>query len=211
MPQNIDLSSVFQTVTQQLSQKQNDLNEADSYNHDHGDHMVQIFDLIENAVSKQSNKSPSDQLAFASKVVEETAHSGSAKLYAQGLSNAAKNLSGKDLTHESIGLLVKGLMNVEEPQQTSQPKENSGAFLGTLLSSFTGQGSENKTDQQISVDDLLRAGLSFYQSKQNGDTNTQAVMEALMAASPLGQSAHRSQSGALIAETIMGFAKNFGR
>lgn len=211
MTQNIDLSSIFQTVTQQLSQKKNDLNEADSYNHDHGDHMVQIFDLVQNAVAKKSKQPASEQLAYASKVVEEKAHSGSAKLYAQGLSNAAKNLSGKEMNADSIGLLVKGLMNIEETKQASPTQEKGGGFLGSLLSSFTGQGSKEDSNQQIGVDDLLRAGVSFYQSKQDGGTNTQAIMEALMSASPMGQSAHRSQSGALVAQTIMSFAKNFGK
>ena len=97
MAQNIDLNTIFQTVTQQLSQKKNDLNEADTYNHDHGDHMVQIFELVQNAVSKKNDQPASKQLEYASQVVQEKAHSGSAELYAQGLSKAANNLKGKDL------------------------------------------------------------------------------------------------------------------
>jgi hypothetical protein len=46
MAGNIDLATIFQTVTARLSEKKDTLNEADTYNHDHGDHMVQIFDLI---------------------------------------------------------------------------------------------------------------------------------------------------------------------
>ena len=206
MAQNIDLNSIFQTVTEQLSQKKKDLNEADTYNHDHGDHMVQIFDLVQNAVSKKSDKPASDQLEYASKVVEEKAHSGSAKLYAQGLSRAAKNLSGKDLNPESINLLVKGLLNVEPPKENSQSKENKGGFLGSLLSGLSGNSASDQSDQQIGMDELLRAGLTFYQSKQDGDTNTEAIMDALMSASPMGQSSHRSQSGSLVAKTIMDFA-----
>jgi len=48
---SIDLHTIFNTVTQQLAEKKDKLNEADSYNHNHGDHMVKIFDLVQNAVA----------------------------------------------------------------------------------------------------------------------------------------------------------------
>jgi len=209
MAQNIDLKSIFQTVTQQLSQKKNDLNEADTYNHDHGDHMVQIFELVQNAVSKKNDQPASDQLEYASQVVKEKAHSGSAELYAQGLSKAANNLKGKNLNAESISDLVKGLMNVDQSAAEAQPQEKQGGLLGSLLSGLTGNNASADSDQELGVDELLRAGLAFYQSKQDGDTNSEAIMDALMAASPMGQSTHRSQSGTLVAQTIMNFAKNF--
>lgn len=208
MAKNIDLSSIFQSVTEILSQQKESLNEADSYNHDHGDHMVQIFGLAQNAVSKRSDKPVADQLKYASKVVEKEAKSGSAKLYAKGLSNAAKNFSGgTDLNTDTIGMLVKSLLNVEEPQQT----QKNGNMFGQLLSGIMGKSSTEKEDNKIGMDELLRAGMSFYQSKQEGESTTDAVMGALMAASPLGESAHRSQSGALVASTIMNFAKSFGK
>ncbi len=211
MAQNIDLNAIFQTVTQQLAQKKDDLNAADTYNHNHGDHMVQIFELVQNAVSQKSNQPASDQLAYASKLVEQQAESGSAALYAKGLSNAASNLKGKDLSPETISDLVKGIMNVDQSATPPQPEQNNAGLLGSLLSGLTGKSSNEDSNQQIGVDELLRAGLAFYQSKQEGDTNSEAIMDALMAASPMGQSAHRSQSGALVAQTIMNFAKNFNQ
>ena len=211
MAQNIDLNTIFQTVTKQLSKKKNDLNEADTYNHDHGDHMVQIFELVQNAVSKKNDQPASKQLEYASQVVKEKAHSGSAELYAQGLSKAAENLKGKDLNEESLSDLVKGLLNVDQTTTTAQPQEKSGGLLGSLLSGLTGGNSSGDSDQEIGMDELLRAGLAFYQSTQDGDSNTEAIMDALMAASPMGQSSHRSQSGTLVAQTIMNFAKNFNK
>ncbi len=80
MANNVDLSQIFQTVTSTLASQQNDLNEADTYNHDHGDHMVQIFDLVQQAVSKKSDAPVADQLAYASKMLTKESDSGSAKL-----------------------------------------------------------------------------------------------------------------------------------
>jgi len=210
MVDNINLGAIFQTVTEQLSQKKETLNEADTYNHDHGDHMVQIFNLVQNAVTKKSKEPVSKQLDYASKVVGKEAQSGSAKLYAEGLANAAKNFSGSELDQNTLGMLVKSLLNVEEQPQPEQPKQNTG-LLSSLLSGLTGSSDSNKSDSSIGIDEILRAGMAFYQSKQNGESNTDAIVGALMAASPLGQSAHRSQSGGIVASTILNFASSLNK
>ena len=210
MAKNFDLSSLFQSVTNQLTDQKESLNEADTYNHDHGDHMVDIFNLVQKAVSKKTNKPVAEQLEYASKVVEKEGHSGSSKLYAQGLASAAKNFSGADLNQDNIGLLVKSLLNAEKLKP--KPKaQGAGGLLGSLLSGLTGQTntSEKEEEQELDMDDLIKAGLAFYQSKQEGDSNSEAMIGALMAASPLGQTDHRKQSGSIVASTIMNFAKSF--
>ena len=197
-----DLSTIFSTVTEHLTNQQLELNEADAHNHDHGDHMVQIFSLIQNAVTQKSGQPVAAQLEYASQVVDEEADSGSAHLYAQGLSNAARNFSGVDLQPDNLGMLVKSLLNVEEAPQT----ENKPNLLGSLLSGLTGQSNSTNNDQNTGFDELLRAGMTFYQTKQEGGSTTDALMGALMSSSPLGQTQHRAMSGATVAATIMDFA-----
>lgn len=205
MAGNLDLANIFQSVTSALSSQQSDLNQADGYNHDHGDHMVQIFDLIQSAVAKKSGQPVADQLAYASKVVRKEATSGSGKLYAEGLANAAANFKGGDLNVDNIGTLVQSLMNVDQQQQ---PSQDSGNLLGSLLSGQSGNQNNAGANNKLGLDDLFRAGMAFYQSKQNGESGSEAVMNALMSASPMGQSAHRSQSGSIVASTIMQFAQS---
>ncbi|MBG0787011.1 MAG: hypothetical protein H0S79_18090 [Anaerolineaceae bacterium] len=207
MANNVDLSQIFQSVTSALASQQNDLNEADTYNHDHGDHMVQIFNLVQQAVSKKSDAPVADQLAYASKMLTKETDSGSAKLYAEGLANAAKSFTGTELNADSLSMLVKSLMSVESNQAPTQ--STGGNALGSLLSSLMGGQDSSGEDDGLGMDDLLRAGLTFMQSKQDGDTNMEAAMDALLAASPMGQSSHRSQSGSIVGSTIMSFAQNF--
>lgn len=223
----MDLSTIFKAVSANLSEQQSVLNEADTNNHDHGDNMVQIFNLIQNAVSQKSKEPVEKQLAFASKAVEKGSESGSAKFYSEGLAKAAKNFSGQELEPNNLGLLVKSLLNVEEPpkekaesnllgsllsgiagtQQTTKKEEPD--LLGSLLSGFAGKQEAEETDKKFGMDDVLRAGMAYFQSKQQGSSDTEAIFSALMAASPLGQSAHRSQSGALVAKSILGLAGSF--
>ncbi len=206
MAQNLDLSTLFSSVTQALTQKQDSLNESDTYNHDHGDHMVEIFGLIQSAVSKKSDLPVADQLSYASKQVEKKAESGSGKLYAEGLANAARSFVGNELTPETVGVLVNSLLSVEKPEEI---QENGSGMLGGLLSSLTGDSSNSEDDQKLDMDDLLRAGMAFFQSKQDGDSSMEAAMDALMAASPMGQTASRSQSGSLVASTLLSVAQSF--
>jgi hypothetical protein len=239
MTSSINLSTLFNTVTQHLAEEQDTLNAADTYNHNHGDHMVKIFNLVENAVAQKSDQSTAEQLSYASKVVEEKADSGSAKLYVQGLEKAASRFSGKDLNENTVGILIQSLLGAEQPEQTSQtqssnilgsvlssltgqtnepveqevpPQSQSGDLLGSLLSGLTGGSAQtNETDQSLGLDDLLQAGMAFFQSKQNGETNMEAIMDALMASSPMGKTSHRAQSGSIVAATIMNFVKNLNK
>lgn len=209
MANNIDLKALFQTVTEQLADKKDNLNEADSYNHNHGDHMVNIFSLIQDAVSQRSDKPLDEQLAFASQVVEEKANSGSGKLYAQGLSSAAKKFSGRSLDQNNLGELVQSLLGAETSQQ--EPASQTGGPLGSLLSGLTGQSNRAGTDQQFGLDGLMRAGMAFFQSKQDGESNMDAIMDALMSSSPMGKTPHRAQSASIVTSTLMKFVGNLNK
>jgi hypothetical protein len=166
--------------------------------------LIEIFSLIQNAVSQKSGQPVAEQLTHASQIVEKEADSCSAHLYAQGLANAANNFSGADLQPDNLGLLVKSLLNIEEKLQIEK-KPN---LLGSLLSGLISKTNASENDQNIGFDELLRAGMTFYQTKQEGGSTTDAIMGALMSSSLLGQAQHRAMSGALVASTIMDFAKS---
>jgi len=156
MASSIDLATLFGSITKQLAQNKESLNEADSYNHNHGDNMVQIFNLVQNAIAQRSEKPVEDQLAYASKVVKEKTNSGSANLYAQGLEKAARNLSGQDLYEKTISVLLQSLLGVEQPEP--KPQTQSDNILGSLLSGLAGQSSELAPSSQPSqTDNVLGA------------------------------------------------------
>lgn len=202
----MDLSSIFKTVSAQLTEQQTALNAADEYNHDHGDNMVKIFDIIQSAVSKKSDKPVDEQLSYASQVVEKEVQSGSAKLLSQGLADAALSFAGTDLQPDTLGLLVKSLLNVKEEQE---PKKEQGGVLGSLLSGLIGKKEEAvEEEKKLGVNELLLAGMAYFQAKQDGSSDAEALISALLAASPMGESKHRSMSGSLIANAIMSFAKS---
>jgi len=299
MADNFDLSTVFKAVTEALVENQADLDAVDEYNGNHGTHMVETFSLIQKAVESKSDESASDQLAYASKQLRSLTNSGSAKLYADGLEDAAEQFKGKEFNQKSAGTLINALMgsnpsaqggsgdflstllggltgssqtkpqaeqpapaqpgdlvgsllgNIpqqtqqqpqqdvggdllstllgglggaqtqQQPQQTqsgggdllstllgglggSSSSQGSGGGMGGLLTTLLGgQGSSQGGSNGLDTKDLLSAALAYFSAKQSGQSNIQAIMQAISAASRFGGSKDRAQSGAVVVNTIL--------
>jgi hypothetical protein len=203
----INLLQAFQAVSQVMGENQDSLNEADSYNHDHGDNMAEIFQVITQAMAKKKRSSPATQLAYASEVLKDKSHSGSAQLYAQGLSQASQQVQGKAISSDQILPLIQALLG---GQQSAEPSptpasDPTGGLIGSLLSGFLGgTGSEQAAPQGgLDANDLLSAGMAFLQSRQQGESGLNSLVDALMDGSKINESSHRSQSGKLVANTLL--------
>lgn len=201
----IDLAQLFGAVASNLSENRDALNKADTYNSDHGDNMVGIFQTISKIVQGKSNVSQASQLAAASKELKKT-KSGSAKLYAEGLERASKVFKGKVINQENAAALIQALMGGAQQEVNPEPPAETGAGLfGSLMGALGGGQAGGQTDDKNDLDigDLLNVGMAFMDSKQKGGSNTEALINAVLSSSPLGQSSHRAQSGSLVANTIM--------
>jgi len=247
--QGIDLAQLFGVAAQALVANQGALNKADATSGNHGDHIVQTFQLITQALNATQGKPPADQLAYASQQLAGHAKvSGSAGIYSRGLSQASKQLKGQSIiTPELAMTLVQTLLagGQAQTQQRAAPQQNTGAdllgallggggqpqqqssagadLLGALLGGnqqqqqqpaagadllgalLGGQPQQQSGGAQDGLDmgDLLNAGLSFMQAKQQGKDNLSAAVGALMSASPLSQQPHQQQSGQLVASTLL--------
>ena len=234
--QSIDLGQLFGTVAQTLTQNQTSLNASDTYNHDHGDNMVQIFEVITQAMKEKSKAAPADQLAYASQLLRSKSQSGSAKIYADGLSDASSKFAGKkSVTPNSAMTLIQALLGAQkkipvEAVAPSQAPTDGGDLLGSLLGGLTGAtsgssaqssgggdllgsllggltgaapASSSSKSGKIDIATLLKAGMTYAQSKGAGDSNLEAIMNAVMSTSRMSDSGYRSQSGALVANTLL--------
>lgn len=219
----LDLASLFNAAAQALAANQSALNEADTENHNHGDNMVQAFNMISQSMAKQKSASPSAQLKSASQFLAKNGTGGSAHVYSQGLAQASQQFKGQSaVTPDNAMMLIQALLGGgQQAQQTQQP---SGAdLLGTLLGGgqqaqpsgqagdllgalMGGEQSAQQIGQQqdgIDLGDVLNAGMAFMNAKHQGQGNLQAALSALMAAGPLGQKPHREQSGQLVANALL--------
>jgi hypothetical protein len=245
----LNLASLFRTVAGSLANQRESLNQADTYNHDHGDNMVEVFNVISQAMQAKRNADPADQLEYASQLLRQQ-KSGSAQIYAQGLKQASKEFQGqKHVTTDSAMQLIQALMGggqassapaqagigdllgsllggagagTQQPQTgggdllgallgggstgTQQPQAGGGDMLGALLGSLTGTQSPTQNQPSstgIDAGDLLSAGMAFLNTKSQGGSNMEAIVNAVVSGSSMGNSAHRSQSGALVVNSLL--------
>jgi len=197
----IDLLKLFQSVNSVLQENQQSLNKADSYNHDHGDHMVDIFSTISDAVKQKKDKDPAAQLAYASQLLSKM-DSGSAQLYTDGLKQASSQLKGQSLTQQNMMQLIQAMMGSGESEAGQDPLHS---LLGGLLGGQEGESDDSGLD----AGDLLSAGLAFMSAKQKGQSNVEALVNAVIAAGPFAETPHRQQSSQLVVQTLLeALAKN---
>jgi hypothetical protein len=196
----IDLAAVFNTVSKVMEQNQSQLNAADTYNQDHGDHMVEVFNMITKAVGDKKNADVVDQLKYAGNQLLKNGNSGSATMYGENLLNAAEAFTGKEVTSENSMQLIQLLLGAQQNASSTE-----GGFLGSLLSGLTAGG----TGEGLDAGDLLNAGMAFMQAKQSGDSNLEAALDAVVAASTAGQTPHRAESGKLVADALLSAISSF--
>jgi len=152
-----DLGKAFGSVARVMKENRASLNSADEFNHNHGDNMVDTFQTIAQAMKEKKGSPPSEQLAFAGQKLGQTAQSGSAKLYSEGLAQAAERVKGQSaITPESAMMLVQALMGGQASASTgaaAQGQGGMGDLLGALLGG--GQTAQPAAQGQPDMTDLL--------------------------------------------------------
>lgn len=191
MSSNVDLVKLFSAVAETMVENKDSLNKADEYNQDHGDHMVDIFKMITGAVKEAPKNDLASGLATASKVLTEKP-SGSAAMYAKGLAQAAEYFQDQDLDASQVLPLLQTMLGGGE----ASVSKGAGGLLDSLVGSLGGEDG-------LDLGDILSAGAAFMQSKEEGDSNLEAAIDAVISASKMGETPHRAQSSKLVADALL--------
>jgi hypothetical protein len=191
MASNVDLVKLFSAVAETMVDNKDSLNKADEYNQDHGDHMVEIFDLITGVMKETPKNDVSSGLSTASKMLTEK-QSGSAEMYAKGLAQAADYFQDQDLDINSLLPLLQTMLGGGE----ASISQGAGGLLDSLVGSIGGEDG-------LDLGDILNAGAAFLEAKETGDTNLEAAIDAVISASKMGESPHRAQSSKLVADVLL--------
>ena len=200
---NIDLAALFQSVTGTLADNRESLNESDTNNHDHGDNMVDTFEVITQAMREKKGADPADQLAYASEILRQR-KSGSAQLYAKGLSEASREFQGQQVNSGNAMTLIQTLLGGGQApvQQQQQQGGGIGDILGSLLGGTSQQAPAQQSSQGLDIGDLLNAGMAFMNTKSKGGSNLEAIVNAVVSSSAMG-GGYRQQSSNLVASALM--------
>ena len=102
-----------------------------------------------------------------------------------------------------LSSLLGGLAGGEAPAQGAAPAGGAD-MLGSLLGGLAGgQATGAGAQSGLDAGDLLAAGMAFLQAKQGGQGNVQALVQAFMAGSGMGNTTHRTQSTQLVVNTFL--------
>jgi len=118
--------------------------------------------------------------------------SGSAAVYAKGLAQAADYFQDQDLDATQLLPLLQTMLGGGE----ASVSKGAGGLLDSLVGSIGGEDG-------LDMGDILSAGAAFLQSKQEGDSNLEAAIDAVISASKMGETPHRAQSSKLVADVLL--------
>jgi len=104
--------------------------------------------------------------------------------------------------------LLGGLLGGLTGTSSGSSQTASGGGIGDLVGSLLGGQSSGSQSSGLDSKDLLSLGLAYFAAKQSGQSNLQAIMQALAGSSPLGKRQDQQQSGALVINTILNMLGN---
>jgi hypothetical protein len=207
---HFELAPLFQAVGDVLCQNQAALNQADTLNGNHGDHMVEIFDLARRAAQEKSDLDLADAMQYASQLLEQTEQNGSAQLYARGLAHIAAQFRSHGVTLENLLPYVhKTLSDQKEaqPEGKSSDAASAGMALKALMTGLAAweqaESGQPVSERPLDMGTLFQFGMAYIQAKQRGGSRSEVIADAAVSVSPLSRTPYRCQSGKLAIQALL--------
>ncbi|OGO37270.1 MAG: hypothetical protein A2W35_00300 [Chloroflexi bacterium RBG_16_57_11] len=216
-----DLSSIFNAVGEALRQNRDLFNQADPVNRNHGDHMVQVFELAARAADEKRDASVAEAMEYGAHLLDMQADNGSAQMYAHGLGQLARQLRRYDLTLDDLLLYVQGALSKDKDSGAGdlsvlnqpasgrplEPGASSGDVLKALMNGLAGWGQiesgQVPTDNPLDMGALFEFGMAYIQAKQRGGSRIEILADAAASVSPLSKTPHRYLSGKLAIQALL--------
>jgi hypothetical protein len=214
---SIDLAGLFESITKALGENRDALDQADYYNHDHGTNMVNTFRTITDALKEKQGASNSEALYHAAEQLKQSGTSGSSRLYAQNLEQAASKAKGTRVSAVDALDLLQNLMGGEQAQealqaqQTEEPTTQAGTGLGGLIGRLLDAASTQQVQQAAvpqpsgsGVGGILAIITSLLGAGQGSDPGAglQTLVQAFTGGSDTSRT-YRQQSSSVIVNTVL--------
>jgi hypothetical protein len=221
---------LFSAVGQALESNRQALNQADPYNGNHGDHVVQIFQLASQAAEEKRDLPPAEIMEHAALLLQGQKQNGSAQEYARGLACMAEQFRKYEITLDGLVSYVRGVLvedrealrtdtrrSSEGSKQSDPasekrsgqevPSAKSGKVLKALVSGLAAWGQDNEGKLQsgnpLDMGALFELGMVYLQARQRGGSKIEILADAAASASPLGKVPHRCLSGKVAIQAFL--------
>ena len=201
-----ELAPLFAAVGEALRQNQQAMNQADTFNGNHGDHMVEIFEIAAQAARERSAASLAEAMEHASQLLEQRSQNGSAQVYAHGLRQMGAQFRHYQVTLSELIAYMKGVTG-EGREKEGEAQNRSGEVLKALVAGLTGwsqaESGPATQNRPLDIGALFELGMAYLQAKQRGGSRIEVLADAAASASPLSRSPLRYQSGKLALQALL--------
>lgn len=208
-----ELAPLFLSVESVLRQKRQELNQADAYNGNHGDHMVAIFQIAAQSALAKQEAGLSQAMAYAAQQLAQQTNNGSARLYALGLEQMAEQFDRQQVTlAQLLGYIQHVLVDEKQGQQEGEESplavlSKAGPVLKALVGGLSGWQQRAKGNISslgvLNMNALFDLAIAYLQAKQRGGSRVEILADAAASASPLSHYPHRYQSGKLAIQALL--------
>ncbi len=208
------LGQVFSGVAAVLAEQRQGLNAADSVNSNHGDHMVEIFEVASSTASalitcSSANGQPArmaDILFEVGRHLDDLPENGTALVYAQGLKAFALEFQSRNIELPHLEAYVRQVLDGspvnDQSSTTSRGKDVLKALVNGLVSwrrAEKGQPSAGGLD----LGALFEFGIIYLQAKEAGGSRAEIIAWAAAMATPLSKIPYRLQSGRIALQALL--------
>lgn len=209
--QEIDLTKLFQRILEELRRERANLNLADQRNHNHGDHMVAIFEVAVQASEARRDAGLADKIDYAAGELEALQENGSAREYRRGLRLLAEQFRKRNIDFDTLLPFVRNASKENAKDAGEQEQARSAEVLKALLAGLAAwekdeqpvkDGSEAKA-ADLDLGYLMGMGIAFMQARQKGGNRLDVLAETAASATPLSRVPHRQRSGVLVLRTLL--------
>lgn len=212
-PSTYFLAPLFEAVGEALRLSQPALNQADSLNGNHGDHMVEIFQIAAQAAQEKQSASLAEAMDYAASLLEQKTENGSARMYTHGLRQMAEQLRRYDVSLDDLVAYIQKVLREgkESGQAADLSQARSGDILKALLAGLAswGQVEEGKTPSgALDMGALFEFGMAYWEARQRGGERAAVLADAAASVSPLSRVPHRYQSGKLAIQALLQAMQN---
>jgi hypothetical protein len=198
------LRQAFDQAQRQMEARRDEFNRADSDNANHGDHMVEIFQVAAQAIQEdddlaQAMRRAADRLAGLGA-------NGSAQVYARGLYAFAGQFAERQIGLDDLLRYLQGSLNKENASSPSGPTGRGSDVLKALMGGLaewkaafnqapTETGHGDLAGGGVDMSFVIELGSAYLAARSSGGSRAEVVAEAAVTASPLSQVAHQALSG----------------
>jgi hypothetical protein len=204
---------LFEAMGAALLQNQQALNQADTLNGNHGDHMVEIFYIAAQAALERRDADASAGLDYVAQLLQQQTHNGSAQVYAAGMRQIAVQFRRYNITTADLFEYVQGAIKEEKSQAPEQapgansPRVRSGDVLKALMSGLAAwsqvENGIQPDEKPLDVGVLFEFGMAYMQARQRNQDRIEILADAAASISPLSKSPHRYQSGKIAIQALL--------